>query len=387
MKKIFISLISFILLCFLIDCYGEQVKDEYLVKLNMNKNSSFYSFFRTKSIGKELKNSWNKLRLHHVKLDKRNLELFKTSLDSQIEYIEPNIIYHAIPVDETFLRRRVKPYTETQWGLDAIDAYKAWEITQGDKNIKVAVIDTGIDCKHPALKGHCLQGWNFVTNKPNGFDDNIHGTHCAGIIAADIIQAKGVAPKVTVMAVKFLDSTGSGSLSAAISSIQYAIKNGARILSNSWGGYGYSQALFDAIKDSKNKGAIFIAAAGNETNDNDSDSPSYPSSYKIDNIIAVAAIDKDFNIASFSNYGVNTVHIGAPGVNIYSTIPNNSYKYLSGTSMATPFVSGLAALMLSRYPDASVEEIKNRILNNASPLNSLSDKTSTGGMINALKSL
>jgi subtilisin family serine protease len=380
MIKLFFSVIIFNLFFALIDCNAGQVKDEYIVKLSNAKSLSFELFFRNKNIGKELRRSWNRINLHHVKLDARNVKLFNSSMKGQVDYIEPNFIYHAMPV-----RRNIVVPT-SQWGLKAIDASKAWEIEQGNPTVKVAVIDTGIDCTHIALKNNCIKGWDFVTNLPNGIDDNMHGTHCAGIIAANSIKAMGIAPRVSVMAVKFLDADGGGSLDRAISSIEYAVKNKSRILSNSWGGSDYSQALRDVIKMAGDNGVLFIAAAGNESTDNDT-TPSYPASFDEPNIISVAATDINTQMAVFSNFGLSSVHVGAPGTGIYSTTPRGKYETLSGTSMATPFVAGVAALILSRYPDATMEEIKSRILNNVSHLNSLSGKISTGGIINALNSL
>ncbi len=187
------------------------------------------------------------------------------------------------------------------------------------------------------------------------------------------------------MAVKFLDENGSGTLENAIKSIDYATRMGAKVLSNSWGGGGFSQTLFDSIKRSEAAGAIFIAAAGNDSNNNDA-SPSYPASYVIDNIVSVAANDNTGKIASFSNFGKNSVHIGAPGVNIYSST-GGKYDSWSGTSMATPHVSGVAALLWSNEPNLTAAQIKQRLLVTARPVSGLRGKTRTGGMVDAYAAL
>lgn len=245
-----------------------------------------------------------------------------------------------------------------------------WEnISQGDEEVIVAVVDTGVEYTHPDLKNNIwvnqreksgspgvdddgngyvddVYGWDFANNRPNGLDDNRHGTHVAGIIAAEKnnIGIIGIAPKVKIMPVKFLDSRGYGSTEAAIKSIDYAVANGAQIISNSWGGGGRSELLDQAIQRAHAKGIIVVAAAGNESTNNDS-SPSYPAGYS--GVISVASTDQSDSLSSFSNYGKNTVLIAAPGSNILSTVTNSGWGTLSGTSMATPQVSGALALALS----------------------------------------
>jgi subtilisin family serine protease len=187
------------------------------------------------------------------------------------------------------------------------------------------------------------------------------------------------------MALKFLDNNGSGSLDNALKAIDYATKNGAKVMSNSWGGGGFSETLKQAIERSNQAGAIFIAAAGNESNNND-ESPSYPASYDVPNIISVAAIDNQGKLANFSNYGKNLVHIAAPGVNIFSTT-NKGYDSWSGTSMATPHVSGVAGLMFSQYPEMTNLQVKDLILKTARPLKGLKNKVKTAGLVDAYAAL
>ncbi|MEK6627602.1 MAG: S8 family serine peptidase, partial [Bdellovibrionota bacterium] len=195
----------------------------------------------------------------------------------------------------------------------------------------------------------------------------------------------GVNWNVKIMAVKFLSASGSGTLENALKSIDYATKMGAKVMSNSWGGGGFSQTLMDAIKRSNEAGAIFIAAAGNDRKDNDKN-PAYPASYEVPNIVSVAAIDNQGAKATFSNFGKRSVHIGAPGVNVYSST-GGAYASWSGTSMATPHVSGVAALVWSHEPNLTALQLKERLLQTAKPTVGLKGKTITGAVVNAYNAL
>jgi subtilisin family serine protease len=332
--------------------------------------------------------------------------------DPRIEYIEPNYLLStlAVPNDPDFAKL---------WGLhntgqtggknDAdIDAPEAWDITTGG-DVTIAVIDTGVDYNHPDIAASMwknpkeipgngrdddgngfvddVYGYDFANNDGDPMDDHYHGTHCAGTIAGVGNNGTGVAGvnwKAKIMALKFLDSNGGGATSNAILALQYAVKMGAKISSNSWGCVGCkSQALYDAIKAADAQGHLFIAAAGNHGGDNDGTKVSYPSSYDLENIIAVAATDSSDNLASFSGYGKTTVDLGAPGVNIYSTKPGNAYTTLSGTSMATPHVAGVAGLLKAYKPDFSHLLIKERLLKTVDPIPALTGKAVTGGRLNA----
>jgi subtilisin family serine protease len=218
-------------------------------------------------------------------------------------------------------------------------------------------------------------------------DDHGHGTHCAGTIGAsanDGYAHVGVAWQVRLMGCKFLSAQGSGYTSGAVTCIDFAVSKGAKVLSNSWGGGGFSQSLYDAIKRAEDAGVLFIAAAGNSGLDTDN-SPSYPSAYDLDNIIAVAAIDRTGGLASWSNYGKTTVDLGAPGVDIFSTVADSdeSYAYYSGTSMATPHVAGVMALLLAHDSSLSATQAKARLLNTSVFLDSLRGRTVSGGLANA----
>jgi subtilisin family serine protease len=280
-----------------------------------------------------------------------------------------------------------------------IDANNAWAITTGSRSVIVAVVDSGVDYNHPDLKANMwslpgqpnVHGYNAIKNSLDPMDDNEHGTHCAGTIGAvgdNDVGVVGVNWKVSIMAIKFLDSSGSGALSDAIKGIDWAIAHGAQVMNNSWGGGPFSQSLMDAINRARSAGILFVAAAGNTTGGHDNDvSPSYPASYKLDNIIAVAALNNRDQLSSFSHYGAKTVHIGAPGENILSTIPDGKYDSFSGTSMASPHVAGAAALLLSKEPSLSYLQLKSRLLGNADKISALSGRVSSGGRLNILKAL
>jgi len=220
-------------------------------------------------------------------------------------------------------------------------------------------------------------------------DEHDHGTHVAGTIGAVGNNSSGVTGinwRCKMMACRFLNEDGYGSVADAIDAINYAVANGAKILNNSWGGSGYSSSLAAAITNAKDNGVLFVAAAGNDSTDNDS-TPQYPACYQIENVIAVAATDDDDALAYFSNYGQNTVHLGAPGVSILSTVLNNEYGWYNGTSMATPHVSGTAALLLAQNPVITINELKARLISTGDPVPSLVDKTISGRRLNSYNAL
>lgn len=284
-------------------------------------------------------------------------------------------------------------------GADS-DITNAWAITQGSKSVVVAIVDSGVDYNHPDLRGNMwslpgqpnVHGYNAIKDNFDPMDDDSHGTHVAGTIGALMnngIGVVGVSPNVSLMAIKFLDASGSGTLANAIKGIDWARQHGARIINNSWGGGGFSQALLEAIQRTRDDNILFVVAAGNTArvgNNNDSN-PSYPANYAVENIISVAATNNLDQVASFSHYGVRTVHLAAPGENILSTFPNNSYESISGTSMAAPHVSGAAALLLAQDPTLTATQLKQKLLSTVDKLSVLSTKVSSGGRLNVYKAL
>ena len=336
--------------------------------------------------------------------------------DPRVLYAEPDFVVRAeaIPNDPRF---------NQQWGLDNtnvpfgglpdadIDAPQAWDVTTGNPNTIVAVIDTGVDFNHPDLAANIwtntreiagnnldddvngyvddINGYDFVNNDGSPLDDNSHGTHVAGIIGAsgnNAVGIAGVARDVRIMALKFLDASGSGYISAALSALNYAVANGATISNNSWGGGPYSQAMADAIRNAGDRGHIFVAAAGNSGSNIDT-TPSYPASYNFANVVAVAATNVSDQLAGFSNFGPVGVHLGAPGQDILSTIPNGGYGFKSGTSMAAPMVSGVFALVRGQHPEWSNGQVISQVLSTVDPVPGLQGKVKNAGRVNAARAV
>lgn len=233
-----------------------------------------------------------------------------------------------------------QPSQTLPWGIDRVDAELAWNITEGT-GVKVAVLDTGIDLSHPDLIGKIKGGINCIDPAKSYNDDNGHGTHVAGIIAAanNAIGVVGVGPNIDLYAVKVLNRQGSGYISDIVEGLQWCVKNGIQVVNMSLGSAYYSQALADTVKASYNTGIVLVAAAGNSGG-----AVEYPAA--LPEVIAVAATDSNNNLASFSCRGPE-IDLAAPGVNIYSTYKGSTYKTLSGTSMAAPHVAGAAALVIA----------------------------------------
>lgn len=322
---------------------------------------------------------------------------------------EPIVRVAELDFLRTIMTTPNDPRFNETWGLkdltapDAdIDAEHAWDVTTGSSAVKVCVIDTGIDYTHPDLAGNAwanpgeiagngidddsngyvddVYGYDFVNNDGDPFDDNNHGSHCSGTIGAkgnNGIGVAGVNWNVSLFSAKFLSSGGSGSTSNAILSVDYARIRGAHIMSNSWGGGGFSQLLLDAISRAEVADILFVAAAGNSGSNNDV-SANYPSNYDSPNVLAVAAIDTNDALASFSSYGATTVDIAAPGVDVLSTTPGNTYQSFSGTSMATPHTAGAAALLKSYFTTAGYASLKARLMSAAVPTAALNGKVVSG---------
>ncbi len=357
-------------------------------------------------------------------------------MSDAVEYAEVNnLIKLSDPTQDastkdTFLRPLAAdapndPLFGDQWALNNtgqdggkkradLDALNAWANTKGSEEVVVAVLDTGVDYKHADLLSNMwtrpdnlaaytddelgtfndINGFDGTEKIGDPMDDNGHGTHCAGIIGAEgdnAIGVSGINQKVQIMPLKFLGRGGSGSTNDAIEAINYAIqrkKDGVniRIISASWGSTARSQALEDVIKAAGDAGILFIAAAGNDGSNNDS-RPHYPSNYDLPNVVSVAALDRNDTLASFSNFGVKTVHIAAPGKEIVSTWLGDNYREASGTSMATPYVSGVAALIIASDPTISMANLRKRLLSSADNLDSLMGKVATGGRVCAANAL
>jgi subtilisin family serine protease len=336
-----------------------------------------------------------------------------------IEYAEPNYIVEltTFPNDLGFIFLWNLHNDAQRCGYEDvdIDAPEAWDISTGSDSVTVAVIDSGIDYNHEDLTENVwintneipdngiddddngyvddVRGWNFSDNNNNPYDNDGHGTHVSGIIGAvgnNTTGLTGVNWRVKIMPLQiFPGGTYSNTVASAI---HYANIMGARVSNNSWGSNGgYSQTVYNAINEGYAYGAIFVAAAGNGINGvgvNTDINPFYPSSYDLPNIISVAALNCWDSLAEYSNYGVNTVDIVAPGSGIFSTTPNNSYEYKSGTSMAAPHVVGAVALLLSHYPNDSADNIRYKILNNVDPMmNTVVGRIGSGGRLSVYKAI
>ncbi|MCC7272314.1 MAG: S8 family serine peptidase [Alphaproteobacteria bacterium] len=349
--------------------------------------------------------------------------LASLSQDPDIAFAGPNYVIQATvtPNDPYFVNQWSLNNTGQVYGYTAnnqpvsgkadadIDAAEAWGVQQ-TAPIVVAVIDTGIDYTHPDLDGNIWRnadeiagngidddrngyvddyyGYDFVNRDGNPIDDNGHGTHVAGTIGAEGgngIGVAGIAWSVQLMALKFLNAQGSGSTAGAIEALNYAVANGAQISNNSWGGGSFNQGLLDAIGAAGNAGHLFVTAAGNDSRDIDV-TPSYPASYAPANLISVASTDAFDALSSFSNYGDVTVDLAAPGSSILSTY-KGGYAFLSGTSMATPHVTGAAALVWAENPSLTALEVKQILLDTVDVLPSLAGKVASGGRLNVAAAL
>ncbi|MFC7321268.1 S8 family peptidase [Halobacillus campisalis] len=273
-----------------------------------------------------------------------------------VEYAEPNYEFDAAwTPNDTY-------YNSVQYGPQTTNTPAAWDITRGSTNQQIAIIDSGVDYNHPDLDDKTIRGYDFIDNDYDPMDENGHGTHVAGTAAAETNNSQGVAgmaPDTEILAVRALDASGNGSLAAIADAIRYSADQGAEVINLSLGCDCDTQTLENAVNYAWSQGSLVVAAAGN-----DGVSTTFePASYS--NVIAVGAVDENDNRASFSNYGT-WVDVTAPGVDIASTVPNGGYAYMSGTSMASPHVAGLAGLLASQGKSNS--EIRSAIENTADPI-------------------
>ena len=398
------------------------VPGEVIVKLKNSPGSPQTQQFFSKAQGQKqlvLKRSFTNMKLYHFAgKPGQSVEEMVSDLqnDPNVEYAEPNYyvrkkdlngLEQEYTLDEVQSLAENSPYLAT--GAD-IHVQELWEsVSLPSTKPIVAIIDTGLDTNHQVFtesnalwvneneipnngidddnNGYVddVNGWNFVHNTGYMLDDDGHGTHVSGIVLGvgqDIFESTLEESKINIMPLKFLDDQGVGSTSDAINAIYYAIENGAKILNNSWGGPNYSGALHEAIVYSYEQGVTFVAAAGNAGTDNDF-YPMYPSSYDVPHVISVAATtDLDY-LASFSNFGHSSVDLGSPGVFILSTIPGGGFGSSSGTSMAAPFISGVAAMMIIEQPEMLGYQVKDIVFNEADTIPQLATKITTESRVNA----
>ncbi|MBC7659446.1 MAG: S8 family serine peptidase [Chitinophagaceae bacterium] len=341
--------------------------------------------------------------------------------DPEVAFIQANQIF-------TLNKTPDDPQFSAQYHHTKINDAKAWDVSTGSKNVIVAVIDTGVNYLHPDIAPNYWtnpgetgldangndkatngidddgngyvddwHGWDFVNNNNDPMDDHGHGTHCAGIIGAkgdNLIGTTGVNWNVSVVGLKFINGkTGEGDTASAVAAIEYATKMGFPITSNSWGGPAEpgsdgspDDVLLLAIKANTDKGALFVAAAGNDRADNDT-TKTYPAGYENPSIFTVAATNSWDILALYSNYGVKTVDIAAPGSGIYSTVLSSGYKSMSGTSMAAPVVAGAAALLKSVHPDWTALQLKKQLMKTVDLKSSMTSKIVSGGRLNVGRAL
>lgn len=286
-----------------------------------------------------------------------------------VEYVVPNFelkSFSNIPVEEVVKSQPLKQ----QWAMAKVQAERAWQRAgnKGHRNVLVAVIDTGVDYKHQALSPNMIPGFDFADNDDDADDITSrqnpgHGTHCAGVIGATGLVSGGIAglsPDVRLMPLRFLNEKGSGDLNNGIKAIDYAIEKGVQIISASWGAQvseSTARPLLEAVKRASDAGILFVVAAGNSNKNNDKVG-FYPANAPYENVINVAASNSRDGKPSFSNFGRGRVHVSSPGEGILSTLPKDKYGNLSGTSMATPLVAGLAAFLKAQDASLTGAQIK-----------------------------
>jgi thermitase len=403
------------------------VPGEFLVQLKSSQKvqvASLKSVFGAEGV-RTVNRAQNLYLVKKNVLERSEYSMSSLSQSPLVEIVEPNLIYklNRTPNDPLLGELWGMKNIAQKGGRAGIDigAEAAWDIQTGSKKVLVAVIDTGLDYTHPDLAANAwtnlaekngkpgvdddgngyvddIHGYDFANNDGDPMDDHGHGSHCSGTIGATGDDGRGIVGvswNVQIMGVKFLSGDGGGTLEGAIQSIDYATKMGAQIQSNSWGGGGYTELLHQSIQRARDAGVLFVAAAGNGYNNNDIEA-TYPATYDVENIISVAAVDNSGQKADFSNWGKKTVHVAAPGVDVTSSIPlsldkddgnADGYATWSGTSMATPHVSGIAALLISQFPGITYQELREKIINGSAPVAALRSKVISGGIANAYYSL
>lgn len=395
------------------------VAGEYLIKYRVDMGSS--QVISKISSKVNLKAAFPEMNMLHFALKPgQESAIEDLKKDPEVLFVEPNYIFDKVDesrpgeVVDSLSMSEIQMQSSLTFSQNyaSVGVEQAWAVA-APENVNnrpiVAIIDTGVDAQHELFKktnalwvnpkeisgngldddqnGYIddINGWNFISNSSSFVDDEGHGTHVAGIVVGtgiDIFSPQLDQSKIQVMPLKFLDSHGSGSTSNAVKAIYYAVNNGARVINNSWGGPGYSSALLEALSFAYSHQVLIVSAAGNSNKNNDQHEM-YPANYIVPSNISVAASSDSDRMASFSNYGVNTVHVSAPGVYIYSTLPGNLFGSMSGTSMAAPFVAGIAAMALREAPALSGYQLKNLIISTASPFGTLTSKVQSGARVNA----
>lgn len=395
------------------------VPGEYLIKYRVDMGSSqVISKIQSKV---NLKAAFPEMNMLHFSVKPgQESAINDIRNDPEVLFVEPNYILEKLDdgrpgeVVDRLSASDIQMQSSLSYSQNysAVRVEQAWSVSSPfsyNNRPIVAIIDTGLDKQHELfVRSNALwvnlkeipnngidddqngyiddvNGWNFINNNANFVDDEGHGTHVAGIVVGaglDIFSPQLDQSKIQVMPLKFLDSSGAGSTSNAVKAIYYAVNNGARIINNSWGGPGYSSALLEALSYAYNQHVLIVSAAGNSSKNNDT-IEMFPANYVVPSNISIAASSDTDRLASFSNYGVKSVHVVSPGVYIYSSLPNNMYGSMSGTSMAAPFVAGIAALALREAPSLTGYQLKNLILSTSIPFSQLGNKIYSGSRVDA----
>lgn len=413
----------------------EAVAGEYLIKYKAQVNPNHAAQKMSNKV--QMKSFLKGASTFHVKLNSKTGGGFDDSIlmelknDPDVEYVEPNFYLNKSEAGEIKVLNEGEvvglssssggevTYSQSKALVQVNEAWQAMTPvgSSGDK-VVVAVIDTGLDSNHELFKsiydggtgaiwvnhqeipgngldddynGYIddISGWNYITNQSNPMDDDGHGTHVSGIVlgaSLDIFAYQLPESPILIMPLKFLDGEGGGTTSNAIKAIYYAVNNGARVINNSWGGGNYSRSLHDAYNYAYDHKVILTTAAGNSAYNNDI-KDMYPANLDTPSNLSVAATDDFDRLASFSDYGISKVHIGSPGYMIVSSYPGNRYAMMSGTSMAAPFIAGVSALILREAPQLTGYQIRQILLDGVDKVSALNGKVSSGGRINALKSI
>lgn len=388
----------------------EVVEGEYLVRFKPAAVHKVQQKLRGKGF---LKAAFAGKNTFHLSNTQRDL-VQELQSDPDVLYIEPNYRLKTIePVEMSSILSQPR-YIQSYAPIRATDAWAASSsLDDNPERPIVAVLDTGLDKNHRVFvdsgalwvnpreipnngidddfNGYVddVHGWNFVRHSANFADDQGHGTHVSGIVlgATQDFYASTLEPaKIQIMPLKFLDKDGSGTTSSAVNAIYYAVDMGAKVINCSWGGGAYSRALHDALTHAYERGVLIVSAAGNDFKNNDL-APMYPASYDVPSNLSVVATTDHDRLASFSNFGSKTTHLGAPGVQIFSTMPDSWYAEMSGTSMATPLVAGAAALALREAPSLTGYQLRSLVMGSVDPVAGLAGKTASQGRINMQRML
>ena len=372
-------------------------KTEWLIKTSSKSDINFFKDCHTILLNPNLGSDIFKLKCDNA------LAMIKISPLRNLLF-EKELSWQVFSMNDLSRKEINDPLAIDQWSLEQLAVKWFWD-TQSNENsrVKVAIIDTGIDYNHEDLlvnieinkneipdnqvdddkNGYVddVYGWNSSENTNDPFDMYTHGTHVSGIIGAtstNEIGITGLNRNVGIIPIRFVGLNGGGSTESAIRAFDYAVIRGAKVINLSWGGANDSPILKEIINRCREKGILIVAAAGNESTDNDK-VPTYPASFNLDNIISVAAINLRGELSSFSNWGKRAVHVAAPGESILSTIKGNKYGFSDGTSMATPHISAIATLLWSKNENWNYIQVRDNILKNCSVTQSLKDKIACNG--------